>query len=167
MKLLTHWTCCNNGRVALAKALVESGGILLSDEAVELLGVSRATLQNWRDKGQVLALQAAGGSFVYPVAQFERPSHDATHPRPYKAIEEIRKIAVIGSPLMGSIGLLVSRQDFLADADGARTGFGALADGDVERVIAMVRHVATPADDGAPPLAAGAPMKGGSATTVR
>jgi hypothetical protein len=155
------------GRVALAKALQESGGILLADEAPGHLSVTRATLQNWRDKGRVLALQVADGSFVYPVGQFEQPSNDATHPRPYKAIEEIRKTAGDWLTVDELIGLLVSRQDFLANADGARTGFQALADGDAARVIEMVRHVATPADEGAPPLAAGAPIKSGSATVVR
>jgi len=155
------------GRVALAKALQESGGILLADEATDRLSVSRATLQNWRDKGQVLALQVADGSFVYPVGQFEQPSHDATRPRPYKAIEEIRKTAGDWLTVDELIGLLVSRQDFLASADGARTGFQALADGDAARVIEMVRHVATPADEGAPLLAAGVPIKSGSTTVVR
>ena len=139
------------GRIALAKALKESGGILRADEAMERLDVTRATLQNWRDKGQVLALQAADGSFVYPVAQFERPSHDATHPRPYKAIEEIRKTAGDWLTVDELIGLLVSQQDFLANSSGPRSGFEALADGDSARVIEMIRRVAVPADEGAPP----------------
>jgi len=134
------------GRVALATALEEAGGVLLGAEAAGHLKVSRETLQNWHDKGQILALEAADGSAIYPVAQFERPSHDVSHPRPFKAIAEIRRVAGDWLAVDELIGLLTSRHDALADAAGRRTGFKAIADGDAPRVVAMVRHVRTPAD---------------------
>jgi len=139
------------GRIALADVLKESGGLLRADEAQARLGVTRATLQSWRDTKKILALPLSDGSFGYPVAQFAPPATDLERPRPLPGIADV--LAAAGDALAPSelIALLAARRDAFAGADGRpRTGFAALAEGDVGLVVGLVAHVTTPADEGAP-----------------
>ena len=143
------------GHVTLATRVAESGGVWPADRAMEQLGVTRSTLQNWRTSRRVLALERDDGSFAYPVAQFQQPRSDMTSPRPYPALSELG--AIVGDRLTAEelVVLLATPQEELVSATGAaRNAFDALADGDAEAVIAMVLRVVTPADDGAPLLEA-------------
>ena len=142
------------GRLALAKVLEASGGVLLADEAAKRLGVTRSALQNWRDTNRVLALRAADGSYIYPVGQFEQPKTDAQHPRPFEAIKDIRDLVDDALTVDELIGLLASPQPMLAHRGRDRSGFEALADGDAQSVLDMIRHTITPDDADAPPVVA-------------
>jgi len=143
------------GRLRLAKALEASGGVLLTDEATKRLGVTRSTLQNWRDTHRVLALKAADGSHLYPVGQFEQPTTDAQQPRPFEAIKEIREIVGDALTVDELIGILASPQRMLALDGVERTGFQALADGHAALVLDMIRHALSTDDADAPALAPG------------
>jgi hypothetical protein len=138
------------GRIALASALERSGGLWGADEAQAQIGVSRATLQNWRDTKKVLALQLSDGSFGYPVAQFAAPETDVDHPRPLPGMMDVLETASSGLTAAELIALLATQQPALGD----RTGFQALAANDTAAVVALVAHVVTPADAGAPPARA-------------
>lgn len=59
-----------------------SGGVWDDDQAIQHLGITQATLENWREQRSVLALRRHDGSFAYPVGQFERASSDTTRPHP-------------------------------------------------------------------------------------
>ncbi len=146
------------GSVALATRVAESGGVWPADKAIEQLKVTRSTLQNWRMLRRVVALERDDGSFAYPVAQFQQPRSDMSSPRPYPALIQLG--AIVGDRLTPEelVVLLATPQEELANADGrARTAFDALADGDVDAVTALVVRVVTPADEGAPLIAAELP----------
>ncbi len=139
------------GQLSLAESVERSGGLWRADEAQAALGVSRATLQSWRDAGRVIALPQGDGSFAYPVAQFLPPATDLDHPRPDPAVSDVVRAAghVIGVHEL--FLLLASPQPALATAGGEpRTGFEALRAGDGAMVEALVTHVVTPSDKGAP-----------------
>jgi hypothetical protein len=139
------------GRIALAEVIRQSGGLWRADEAPARLGVTRATLQAWRDGQKVLALRLGDASYGYPVAQFAPPASDLAHPRPLAGLAEV--LAAVGDRLSAEevAALLATPQPALAGAGGApRSGFEALAAGDVALVVGLVEHVVTPADEGAP-----------------
>jgi hypothetical protein len=138
------------GRLALAEALERTGGLWRADEAQAALGVGRATLQSWRDGRKVLALPLPGGSFGYPVAQFAPPASDLARPRPQPGLAAV--LAAAGDALTSQelFLLLATSQPALA----GQTGFEALAAGGGSEVAALVAHLTTPADAGAPPAAA-------------
>ena len=141
------------GRIALAEAVERTGGLWRADEAQRELGVSRATLQSWRDSGRVLAPPLGDGSFGYPIVQFVRPATDLEPPRPHPHVAAI--LAAAGSALQAPelFQVLAAPQATLADAEGRmRTGFEAMHAGDGELVAGMIAHLATPADAGAPPM---------------
>lgn len=118
------------------------------------LRVTRQTLQQWRNQGRVLALARPDGSFSYPLAQFKRPEADTGLPRPYEVIRQINDI--VGARLSPEelVGLLASPQAMLVGSDGTNSSpFAAIAAGEVEGVLALVRWVVTPADEGAPAVA--------------
>ena len=140
------------GRIALADLLQQSGGVLRADEAQTRLGVTRATLQSWRDTKKVIALPLSDGSFGYPVAQFAPPATDLERPRPLPGIAEVLAASADALEPSELVALLATPQEALAGVDGRpRTGFGALAEGNVESVVGLIEHVVTPADQGAPP----------------
>lgn len=135
------------GRIALMDALAKHGGLWRAAEAQQQLGVSRATLQQWREAKRVIALSLVDGSFGYPVAQFAQPATDLEKPRPLAAVTEV--LAAAGDALSPAelISVLSVSQPFL----GGRTGFD-LLHVDPDPVIAMIRHIATPDDADAPVL---------------
>lgn len=138
------------GRVALADALAQSGGVWRADEAQARLKVSRTTLLQWREAGRILALPLAD-SFAYPVAQFAPPATDLESPRPFPAIAAVVAAADGRLTAVELAGLLATPQPALAAAGGPpRTGFAAIADDDAARVVGMVRHVVSAPDADAP-----------------
>lgn len=140
------------GRLSLAEALERTGGLWRSDEAQGALSVSRATLQAWRDGGRVLALPLGDGSFGYPVAQFLPPTSDIERPRAHPAMAGILRAAGETLGAQELFLILSAPQPALGGPDGApRTGFQAMRAGDAELVQALVTHLVTPADQGAPP----------------
>jgi hypothetical protein len=139
------------GRLSLAESVEQSGGLWRADEAQAALGVTRATLQTWRDGGRVLALPQGDGSFAYPVAQFLPPATDLERPRPDPAIGDVIRVAGDTLGVHELFLLLAAPQPALPSASGApRTGFEALRAGDGALVAALVTHVVTPGDQGAP-----------------
>ena len=139
------------GRLSLAEAVELSGGLWRADEAQAALGVTRATLQAWRDGGRVLALPQGDGSFAYPVAQFLAPATDLERPRPDPAISEVIRAAGDALGVHELFLLLAPPQPALPSASGEpRTGFEAIRAGDGALVAALVSHVVTPSDQRAP-----------------
>lgn len=139
------------GRVALVELLEASGGVWSAEEATTNLGRSRASLQKWRDGKRVIALRQADGSYKYPVAQFAPSTTDLGKPVPLPGIQGV--LAAAGTALTPEelVALLATSHASLQGSDRqARTGFEALAAGDADIVIDLVRHVATPADAEAP-----------------
>lgn len=138
------------GRVAVVQLLEASGGVWSAEEATTNLGRSRAALQKWRDGRRVIALKQADGSYKYPVAQFAPAMTDLGKPVPLSGIQDV--LAVAGDVLSPEelVALLATPNEILGTSGGRRTGFEALADGDVDAVVAMVRHVVTADDAGAP-----------------
>jgi hypothetical protein len=135
------------GQVALMEALERSGGVWQADEAQEQLDVTRETLRRWRDDRKVLALPTATGSFRYPVGQFARSHGDDEPFRPLAGLNDV--LARIGDRLTPEETLLL-----LATPQRAwegRSGFAALANGDMKDVIQFVTHVVKPQDADAPP----------------
>ncbi len=143
------------GRLALAQWIEKSGGLWRADEAQEELGVSRATLQSWRDSQRILALPMGDGSFGYPVAQFAAPDSDLERPRPHPAVAEILQAAGDSIAPQELFLILAAPQPALALARGGepRSGFDAIRDGDGNLVASLVTHMVTPADEGAPAAA--------------
>ncbi|MBK6485655.1 MAG: hypothetical protein IPF98_02050 [Gemmatimonadetes bacterium] len=139
------------GQLALAESVELSGGLWRADEAQAALGVSRATLQSWRDAGRVIALPQGDGSYAYPVAQFLPPATDLDRPRPDPAIGDVLRAAGTAIGVHELFLLLAAPQPALATAGGGeRTGFEALRAGEGALVEALVAHVVTPSDAGAP-----------------
>jgi hypothetical protein len=148
-------TALLRGTVALAACLEAAGGVWTAGEATMHLGVTRQTLQQWRDRGRVLALPRRDGSYAYPVAQFKPPVSDTGAPGPYAAIAQITK--VVGSRLRPEelVALLATPQPLLRDEAGApMTPFTALARGEAARVLALVNWIVTPSDAEAPDIEA-------------
>ena len=149
------WTVSRlRGTVALAHRVEAAGGVWSAEEATTHLQVKRQALHQWRDAGRVIALQRSDGSFSYPVAQFQPANSDLTAPRPYPAIAEIT--ATIGARMSAEelVAILATPQPMLAHEDGSlQTPFAALEAGESDRVLALVRWVATPADADAPDIA--------------
>jgi hypothetical protein len=142
------------GRIALARAIEQAGGLWTADQAQHELGVKRSTLQNWRDDGRVLALAAADGSFLYPIAQFEPPATDLTRPRPFPAIAAITAKASNTLSSEELIALLCVPQPMLSDAnDLAISPFDALARGREDSVLAMLDWLREDPDADAPQVA--------------
>lgn len=143
------------GRIAVADVVRQAGGLWRAEEAQRRLGVTRATLQTWRAQRKVLALAMDDGSFGYPVVQFAAPPTDLGRPRPLPGLGAV--LAAVGDRLAAeeTLALLATPQPALGAVNGvARTGFAALAAGDVAHVVALAEHVVTPADEGAPPVEA-------------
>ncbi len=141
------------GKVALAETIRSSGGLWRADEAQRELHVSRATLQAWRDNRRVLALPMGDGSFGYPVVQFTRPSSDLEAPKPHPAMANVLEAAGDRIEAPELFLVLASPQPALAKPGGeARTGFEAMHEGDAASVVGLIRHLVTPADEGAPPI---------------
>jgi hypothetical protein len=141
------------GRIALAEAVERTGGLWRADEAQRELDVSRATLQSWRDGGRVLALPLGDGSYGYPIVQFVRPSSDLESPRPHPDLVKILGAAGEALQVPELFQVLAAPQPTLADSAGrARTGFEAMHGGEADLVAAMIAHLVTPADAGAPPM---------------
>jgi hypothetical protein len=139
------------GRIALAAAIEDSGGAWSADQAQIALGVGRTTLQNWREQGRVLALEAADGSFLYPVAQFAQPASDLTAPRPYRAIADIVAAARGAVSTEELVAMLAVPQAMLTDISAhPLTPFAALAAGQEARAVELVRWAAAAADADAP-----------------
>lgn len=142
------------GRVALAELVESTGGMWSAAEAEKYLGRTRATLQNWRDQRRVIALRQGDGSYKYPVVQFAPAPTDLEPPAPLLGLSEVLTTAGDALTPEELVAVLASPQEMLTAADGRpRTGFEALAAGDADRVVALLRHVVTPADDGAPEVA--------------
>lgn len=144
-------TALLRGRLALAERLEASGGVWTAEEAVTNLQVARQTLQQWRAQGRVIALAREDGSFSYPIAQFKQPVADTVKPRPYDAIKQIN--GIVGSRLSPEelVALLAAPQAMLTGPDGQQqTPFAALATGDSEGVLDVVRWIVVPPDEDAP-----------------
>lgn len=139
-------------RLELAGALERTGGLWEADEAQRVLGVKRATLQQWRDSRKVLALPRTGGSYGYPVAQFAAPASDVERPRPYSGMTPVLQAAGDAFTPQELFLLLATPQPALARAGGpARSGFEAIAAGDVDHVVSLMTYLTRPTDTGAPP----------------
>lgn len=143
--------------MALAACLEAAGGVWTADEASTRLKVKRQTLQQWRDRGRVRALQRHDGSYSSPVVQLAAPVSDTGAPRPYEAIAQITES--VGSRLATEelVALLATPQPLLRDKAGQlMTPFAALALGDTAGVLDMMRWVVTPPDVDAPDVATAA-----------
>ena len=106
--------------------LREAGGTLNAMEVADLLGISRAAVDKRRRQSALLGLRLPNGDFAYPAAQFAK--NDAL-----PGLSEVLRAFHVNDPWM-QLDALLTRDQAL---DG-RTGFQSLADGDVERVKAVV-----------------------------
>lgn len=140
------------GRVALGEILEAAGGVWSTEEVVAHLAVTRQTLHQWRSSGRVLALPAAGNTFVYPVAQFIPAAADTSVPRPHPAIRWICALADGRMSPEELVAFMATPQEMLAGTDGHPvTPFASLAAGEEEAVRGVLEWVLTPADADAPP----------------
>lgn len=141
------------GRTILLQLLDDVGGLWTAAQAAEHLSILPSELQAWMENGQVLALQRGDGSYAYPVAQF---AQSVTRGRPYPGIAEV--ISVVGDYMTSEelAGFLASPRRALAlpshvadTSARARTGFDAIAAGDADLIVNIVRRFVTPPDSGA------------------
>ena len=114
------------------------------------MGVGRSTLQAWRDKQRVMVLPRSDGSFAYPIAQFEPPTADTGRPRPYATIGEIQRLVGDRMSAEELICVMATPQEMLARRGIMRTPFAAIAHGDGSLVLALLDHLLTSSDEGAP-----------------
>lgn len=145
------------GQEALLQALEEAGALWSAEEVARQFGATPAAVLEWLREERFLAVRRADGSLAFPAAQFEAQwTEGLAAPRSFACIESIIRAA--RDMNHGELaGLLVTPQEVLATGEGAtsrpaRTGFEAIADGDCSRVVELVRELAIPADEGAPPM---------------
>ncbi len=106
--------------------LQQAGGGLSSSQVGNLLGISRAAVDKRRRQGALLGLKLPSGVFVYPSAQFEK--NDVL-----PGLPDVLSAFHVEDPWM-QLDALLARDEALR----GRSPFKALADGDVERVKAVV-----------------------------
>ena len=159
----------SHGRAILLRALEDAGGLWSDEEVARHFNITLEAVQEWTDRSKILAVEHLDGHRVYPSAQFERRGAMLSAPHSFVSIAAI--ITAAGDMNREELaGLLVTPQDWFATRDGisgsalrARTGFEAIADGDAHMVIELVRDLAIPADEGAPPMPPDWPAKSGGA----
>lgn len=105
--------------------LRQAGGTLSASKVGELLGITRAAVDKRRRQGALLGIKLPSGDIAYPAAQFRNGDAVA-------GLSEVLRSFRVRDPWMQLETLLASDEAF----DG-RSGFDALASGDVERVKAV------------------------------
>jgi hypothetical protein len=112
-----------------SELLEEAGGALSAQQVSEFLGIGRAAVDKRRRQGTLLGLKLPSGDVVYPAGQFGR--RDVLPNLP----EVLAAFRVQDSWMQ--LDFLLGRHDALA----GRTGFEALAAGDVEKVKHLAASV--------------------------
>lgn len=114
------------GRIVLPRLLSEAAGAFTAAEVAKALGVTEEHVEAMRQADQLLGVRIYGVT-VYPVLQFRSDR------RPWPGLERVLKAFLIEGGSM-RLNVLNQRDDRL----GGRTGWQALADGDVEHLVPVV-----------------------------
>lgn len=135
------------GARAVREAADAAGGLWSSGEVAVHLGVEESDVARWRARGEVLVLLDARGRSWYPVAQYD-DGWPGRRGRPHSGMDDILRAAG-ALPTEELLYLLSARHPALAAPDDGmpRTGWEALAAGDVSRVVGLL-HWLTASDDG-------------------
>lgn len=140
------------GADMLEACVARTGGAWTAADATAQLGISMDTLQAWQAQRLILALDWPATYWRYPVVQFLRHGASGGRLTPDPAMRPLLEIADGHLTDSELFGILATPQPMLATDDGEpRTGFAAIAVGDLDPVHVMLRWLVTPADEGAPP----------------
>lgn len=144
-----------SGRLAVAELLEDTGGAWSEEDVLRHLGISASELQAMHARHQVLGMRRRlDRAFYYPVAQFKGSPRRPGSVQVLPGLDEV--LATAGTSLGSAsvFDILATPQESLAartDPNSRpRSGFQALADGDVAAVVALMRRVVTSVDEGAP-----------------
>lgn len=118
--------------------LAEAGGVLSPGEVAERTGMSRQTVNNWRRKGQVIALPRGRRDFAFPACQF-------VEGRLPPGLDRVLAASALRHPL-SQLEMLLAPSPRM---DGA-SPLALLQAGRVEDAVAVAAASGAPGDDEAP-----------------
>jgi hypothetical protein len=118
--------------------LAQAGGVLSPGDVAERTGMSRQTVNNWRRKGQVIALPRGRRDFVFPACQF-------VEGRLAPGLDRVLEASALRHPL-SQLEMLLAPS---ARMDG-ESPLALLRAGRVEDAVAVAATSGSPPDDEAP-----------------
>jgi hypothetical protein len=127
--------------------LAEAGGTLTPQGVAAQTGMSRQTVNNWRRKGQIIALPRGRRDFVFPACQF-------LDDRPLPGLDQLLATSALRDPL-GQLEVLLAPSHRM----GGLSPLELLHQGRIEDAIAVARDTGSPLDEDAPALAKTAPAR--------